>query len=514
MNNNNDHIFSRSLEIFQSQIYSLNHLYNLHYSLMNSINTNITSLLQSYNTHNGVNTFSFNPPNNNTNTNNTNNNVNRSTPIFPLVGTTWNYGTNNYDNSTSFNRNTMPPPPPPSTLWTSTNSTSFNPPGFNRQPPNPRSNLQSPLSSRPPYPPPPPPPPPPSTNISDSSFRTPRRSYLDVARGPRERPVVWFGSGFDASNNRYFSDISNNTNWYDISGNFNNYRSRSFVRRNPAWRRRRNRARRPGSRFVPFFWEMTGPTNLSDLLNESLYDSQPRASLSNTLFNANTTTDTWDNIQNSGETTRNSICPITRERFSLNDDVTRINYCGHLFNREPLLEWFRYDTRCPICRYDLRRGTQTNNEEENNDISDNNTNTSNEEDLYSLNNPFNITSNLSSILDPSFSLLDLSDNIHNFSNQIANNIMSVLGDMDLSSNLIGAAAELTFNFPVNSTNNIFNNTNQYNEPYNNSTTENFEEEIVENIVGNILDNIDNMESNVSEEKNEDDEYMLEEKNNN
>ena len=39
--NNSDNIFSGSLEIFQSQIYSLNHLYNLHYSLMNNINTNL-----------------------------------------------------------------------------------------------------------------------------------------------------------------------------------------------------------------------------------------------------------------------------------------------------------------------------------------------------------------------------------------------------------------------------------------------------------------------------------------
>jgi len=50
----------------------------------------------------------------------------------------------------------------------------------------------------------------------------------------------------------------------------------------------------------------------------------------------------------------NSQCPITMENFNDNDMVTRIRYCGHIFNTENLNNWFRSNCRCPVCRYDIR----------------------------------------------------------------------------------------------------------------------------------------------------------------
>ena len=535
MNNNTDCFFSRSLEIFQSQINGLNRLYNLHYSLINSVNSNLILLTQQHNNYYNVgnrsddnNTNANNTNANNTNANNTN--ANTSIPASQIGGTAWSYGSNLTQNNTTslnnptysqpdpfrYNRVYIPPPPPPVL----------------------RPLNQNNLTSRPWFPPPPIPPPPiPPPHISQSHISQPHISQSPISRNSwqenrnrrrdqynftqndntRERPVVWFGRNFDPSNNSW-RDLSNN-----ILGGTSRGTSRSFRNNTPPWRSRRG-ARRNRSRFVPFYWEMSGPSNISDLLNESLYDTIPRNSLPNNLFNTNTTTDTWENIQNQNGLPRNNICPITRERFLPDNNVTRVNYCGHLFNNESLLEWFRYDTRCPICRYDLySTNTDLSNNISTNNVTDNvstnnvtdNVSTNNVTDNVSANNnnsSYDFNSNLANMLHPSFSMFDLSQNIHSFSNEIANNIMNVLGGIDLSSNIIGAAAELTFNIPNNqSTNNMSYNFN----PQNSSMAENLEEELVENIVEEILNNMDsvsnNNESNSLEEKTEDGDNLLEEK---
>jgi hypothetical protein len=42
------------------------------------------------------------------------------------------------------------------------------------------------------------------------------------------------------------------------------------------------------------------------------------------------------------------------EDFNDNDMVTVIRHCGHTFHTESLLNWFRTNCRCPVCRYDIR----------------------------------------------------------------------------------------------------------------------------------------------------------------
>ncbi len=544
MNTNTDCFFSRSLEIFQSQINGLNRLYNLHHSLINSVNSNLILLTQQHNNYYNVgnrsddnntnvnNTNTNNTNVNNTNTNNTNvnnTNTNTSIPASQLGRTTWDYGSNltqnnitslnnttySHPNQFQYNRTYIPPPPPPPVL---------------------RPLNQNNLASRPSFPPPPIPPPPipppyisqsrvSQSRVSQSHVSPPSRNSWQENRNrrrvqynftqhdnTRERPVVWFGRNFDPSNNSW-RDLSNN-----ILGGTSRVTSRSSRNNTPPWRRRRG-ARRNRSRFVPFYWEMSGPSNISDLLNESLYDTIPRNSLPNNLFNANTTTNSWDTIQNQNGLPRNNICPITRERFLPDNNVTRIDYCGHLFNNDSLLEWFRYDTRCPICRYDLyNANTDLSNNVSTNNLTDNvstntdNVSTNTDNVSNNSNSYYDFNSNLANMLDPSFSMFDLSQNIHSFSNEIANNIMNVLGGIDLSSNIIGAAAELTFNIPNNqSTSNVSYNFN----PQNSTMDENLEEELVENIVEEILNNMDsvsnNNESNSLEEKTEDEDNLLEEK---
>jgi len=61
---------------------------------------------------------------------------------------------------------------------------------------------------------------------------------------------------------------------------------------------------------------------------------------------------------------RNLSCPISLENFNDTDIVTVIRYCGHIFKTEELITWFRSNCVCPVCRYDIRNYTPSENEEE------------------------------------------------------------------------------------------------------------------------------------------------------
>ena len=50
----------------------------------------------------------------------------------------------------------------------------------------------------------------------------------------------------------------------------------------------------------------------------------------------------------------NTCCPISMDEFGDNDMVTVIRHCGHTFNTENIMNWFRTNCRCPVCRYDIR----------------------------------------------------------------------------------------------------------------------------------------------------------------
>lgn len=50
----------------------------------------------------------------------------------------------------------------------------------------------------------------------------------------------------------------------------------------------------------------------------------------------------------------NTQCPISMDDFNDNDMVTIIRPCGHIFQTEHLMNWFRSNCRCPVCRYDIR----------------------------------------------------------------------------------------------------------------------------------------------------------------
>jgi hypothetical protein len=55
----------------------------------------------------------------------------------------------------------------------------------------------------------------------------------------------------------------------------------------------------------------------------------------------------------------NTQCPIAMEDFGDNDMVTVIRQCGHIFFTNHIMNWFRSNCHCPVCRYDIREYNAT-----------------------------------------------------------------------------------------------------------------------------------------------------------
>jgi len=78
----------------------------------------------------------------------------------------------------------------------------------------------------------------------------------------------------------------------------------------------------------------------------------------------------------------NTACPISMDDFNDNDMVTVIRHCGHTFHTESIMNWFRSNCRCPVCRYDIRDFTSNvsnqffaiSQDSSNNNVGRNNTN--------------------------------------------------------------------------------------------------------------------------------------------
>jgi hypothetical protein len=49
----------------------------------------------------------------------------------------------------------------------------------------------------------------------------------------------------------------------------------------------------------------------------------------------------------------NDTCPISQDDLNGDDDVSIINYCGHIFKKDSLQNWFKQNHTCPSCRYNI-----------------------------------------------------------------------------------------------------------------------------------------------------------------
>jgi hypothetical protein len=102
----------------------------------------------------------------------------------------------------------------------------------------------------------------------------------------------------------------------------------------------------------------TRPSSQSDLLSQILSFISPIA-----------VAPTQEQINNASRFIRygditfpiSEICPITLERFNMNDIVRQIHHCGHIFSNTAFNEWFCSNIRCPVCRYDIRDYNPNNN---------------------------------------------------------------------------------------------------------------------------------------------------------
>jgi hypothetical protein len=60
-----------------------------------------------------------------------------------------------------------------------------------------------------------------------------------------------------------------------------------------------------------------------------------------------------DNLEQTN-TNNNDICSICQYNFTNGDEVREIMYCHHSFHNQCISTWFRLNTKCPICRHDIR----------------------------------------------------------------------------------------------------------------------------------------------------------------
>ena len=174
-----------------------------------------------------------------------------------------------------------------------------------------------------------------------------------------------------------------------------------------------------------------------------------------------------------------SNCPISLAPFSNEEIVSQIIHCGHIFNTVHLIMWFRDNTQCPVCRYDIREylqdGSGNNVSVSNEDITESYTNSNNEavnsleeyEDLPNLENidseqdnnetvdprpPLNIT--------PISTRFPTGPSIFNISYPISNN--SPIRHYTTPNPYLIQTLELAADMSMNNLNNTTNNTNNTN----------------------------------------------------
>ena len=79
-----------------------------------------------------------------------------------------------------------------------------------------------------------------------------------------------------------------------------------------------------------------------------------RTDISGNFFEPVAVTPTHEQIQaatEEGVQVQESVCSICQDTV---ETATRIRECGHYFHSECISQWFTMNTRCPMCRHDIR----------------------------------------------------------------------------------------------------------------------------------------------------------------
>ena len=109
--------------------------------------------------------------------------------------------------------------------------------------------------------------------------------------------------------------------------------------------------------------------------NSNIFRNNDLSSFFNNFLNTNVTVrPTNEQLQNASQSIRyrdiesplSETCPISLERFDIDEMVMQIIPCGHIFCESQFQEWFENNVRCPVCRYDIRNYRSSNRNETNN----------------------------------------------------------------------------------------------------------------------------------------------------
>jgi hypothetical protein len=129
-------------------------------------------------------------------------------------------------------------------------------------------------------------------------------------------------------------------------------------------------SRRQNTNTQTFQTPIINRNNLSNSINN--YFSNEFVELFTTILSSELTTSsnllTEEEIQNATETIcyediENPIserCPISYIEFENDTNVSRIKNCNHIFDPNSLTEWLTRQNTCPVCRYNLKSHSTTN----------------------------------------------------------------------------------------------------------------------------------------------------------
>jgi hypothetical protein len=100
--------------------------------------------------------------------------------------------------------------------------------------------------------------------------------------------------------------------------------------------------------------EVTRPRTENVVLNIPLHMLLDPSGNRTTFMEPVPVVPTADHIRRGTEThvgVTNTVCAICQENVEC---ATRIRHCGHCFHGDCISEWFTMNTRCPVCRWDIR----------------------------------------------------------------------------------------------------------------------------------------------------------------
>ena len=235
----------------------------------------------------------------------------------------------------------------------------------------------------------PPPPPPTSSRIPPPVTRFPETTPSLFSFNPTNR------SSYQSPINNTplnFSFPSNSSNSNTIARTRSSNRTlRSMRPRDipiPSNRTRRNR-RNTRIRTTTNVTTATIPRDIfQNFINNTLNMGNITQPLSSIDISANITNLNYNQLDSSNTQT---ICPFTQDNFQENDQISRINACGHIFTRTHLHRYLSdFDYRCPVCRRDLRRENDVENPTSTNNLLD----ISNNTPILSTNNNSQETRNI------------------------------------------------------------------------------------------------------------------------